>query len=267
VDPHAPYSAPDAWAASGAGFGSFPEGLPSVAAADGVAAGLPRIERLRELYHEEVRYADARFGEFLDALRWLGLYEDSLIVLTSDHGEEFGEHGGLEHGKTLFDESLRIPLVVRYPGGREAGAEEPRPVSLVDVAPTVLAAAGLSTPGNLDGSPLPTPRARAAARPLYTAVAPAQHHLSPLPRIDLQALRTADLKCIEDRGAGRYLVFDLDADPGERKPLAAESVGAQRCLGALRRWQLSRQAIPDDVPREEAGDEVMDRLRALGYVR
>ena len=87
-----------------------------------------------------------------------GLYDETLVVLTSDHGEAFGEHGYRWHAKTLFEELVRVPLIIRRPGEDQPGRRIAAPVQLVDIAPTLLDAAGLAIPEELEGQVLP-PRA------------------------------------------------------------------------------------------------------------
>src|SRR4030095_4640640 len=92
--------------------------------------------QIEALYREDVASTDAAIGHLLDALAARGLAERTAVVLTADHGEEFWDHGGLEHGRTLFEEVLRVPLVVAPPGGAPASVRELSTV--LDVAPTLL---------------------------------------------------------------------------------------------------------------------------------
>ena len=101
------------------------------------------IAFLRDLYDEEVRHTDAGVGRLLDTLRELGLYDDALIIVTADHGEEFLERGWIGHTRSLYDELVRVPLIVRPPGGPPAPQVVDALVSLVSLAPTVLDYAGI----------------------------------------------------------------------------------------------------------------------------
>ncbi|MCA9573630.1 MAG: sulfatase-like hydrolase/transferase, partial [Myxococcales bacterium] len=112
---------------------------------------------IARLYLAEVRQLDAELGRLLDALRARGRYDDALIVLVSDHGEELWDHGGFEHGHTVHDELLRVPLFVKLPGARHAGVVR-GPVSIEAVAPTVLALCGQDAAGAwLSSAPLVGP--------------------------------------------------------------------------------------------------------------
>ncbi len=109
---------------------------------------------MHALYAQEVRHFDGLFGELVAWLKAKGIYDRALIVFTSDHGEEFGDHGGFWHGTSLYQELVRVPLMVRFPGGQGAGTRRHEPVSLIDVAPTALAAAGLPPSKDLPGQAL-----------------------------------------------------------------------------------------------------------------
>jgi arylsulfatase A-like enzyme len=113
------------------------------------------LERLLALYDGEIRYTDNQVGRILERVRDLGLVGSTLVLVTSDHGEEFLEHGSWEHQKTLYEEVVRVPLIVRGP--RVVPRVEARPASLLDVAPTVLAWAGEPVPATMQGTSLLAP--------------------------------------------------------------------------------------------------------------
>jgi len=97
------------------------------------------LQNIVDLYDAEVRYTDeALIGPFIQKLKELDLYDSSLIVFTSDHGEEFYDHKSWSHGHQLYDESLKVPLLVKFPGSRFQGTKVSNIVSLVDVMPTIL---------------------------------------------------------------------------------------------------------------------------------
>jgi len=157
VDPHGPYSPP---------AGTFSQAAESIRSSRiGAIARLKDLQaaradldehdlaKVRALYQGEVAFADYQFGRFLDLLRSLDLYDDSIIALVSDHGEEFLEHGGFDHGRTLYREVIQVPMLVRFPGGVGAGREIAAPTSTIDLAATIAAAAGAAIAG-LDGADL-----------------------------------------------------------------------------------------------------------------
>src|SRR6185295_11372133 len=111
-------------------------------------------EKLHRLYAGEVTYLDEHLGVLFDDLKRRGLWEKTLVVLTADHGEEFHEHGGWWHGTTLYDEQLAVPLIVKPARGGSRGVVNEAMVSSVDIAPTVIASAGLAVPEQMVGKPL-----------------------------------------------------------------------------------------------------------------
>ncbi len=275
VDPHAPYSPPPGLREA-AGPPRLPpqeEGLPEILMARGMAADPAAVAHLRALHEGEVRSTDREFGRFIDLLKWLGLYDQSWVILVGDHGEEFAEHEGFAHGTTLFEEVLRVPLIVRYPGGRWAGARIDRAVSLVDVAPTLLAGlAPASRPYPVfDGRALPGPAASGREPAHYFAVNPLRLKEAP---VNLRGLTVEDLKCIENlagvdrtgKPAPRLQAFDLAADPAERRPLGAGEVA--RCRQILEAWDRTRErSVKEQPPERPVTPEILERLRALGYLK
>jgi arylsulfatase A-like enzyme len=115
------------------------------------------LEAMRSLYDGEIRYTDAAIAAALESLREKGLYENTIVVLTADHGEEFMEHGRIGHGNSLYDELLHIPLIIRSPQGRAPQGPSRTiadPVSLIDIMPTVLDLAGIEIPEDIAGRSL-----------------------------------------------------------------------------------------------------------------
>jgi arylsulfatase A-like enzyme len=201
--------------------------LPAPAAREAARAG----------YVERLAVADAAVGAFLAALDAAGHRDDTLVVLTSDHGEAFGEHGAMGHGFNLHEEVLRVPLILRGPGV-PAGRTDPTPVSTTDLAPTLLTAAGVPVHAEMTGLPLPL-APEAPARVMYARTN------------DVAAARIAgDEKllllppsCGDDtarpplRRPTCAFLFDLAADPGETTNLAASAPDRVAAARAdLERW-------------------------------
>jgi hypothetical protein len=223
---------------------------------DGTLAPLPQEQEiLRFLYGEGVRHTDAQLGVLFADLEELGLFDDLMIVVTSDHGELLLEHGRTLHG-SYWDEVLRVPLLVKWPDGQYAGRRE-IVTGALDVAPTLLAAAGLPHDG-LRGSDLRRVEKRRAVIHWngWGVVAQGPFKAVVWPQSDLR------------------LLFDLESDPREQRDLAGEQpelmAGAERLLArwiaeeGVRRRDLHRRAEVD-APRLTPEEE--ERLRALGYVR
>ena len=177
------------------------------------------------------------------------------VVFTADHGEEFLEHGSLVHGRTLYDELLHVPLIVRGPG-IVAGRRLPVMVSLLDVTPSLLEWAGGTVPDALDGRSL-APLLR-DGRGEGTRLLPL-HTTAHDRGVDLWGLRTPTSKLIVDRRSGRKQFFLLEDDPGERRNRYPDprSVRLDRALDTLVLHGAEARGAP---PPEEA-----EALRALGY--
>lgn len=192
-----------------------------------------------DLYDTELRANDEAFGRLLALLRDLGLYERTLIVLTADHGEEFGEHGTWRHGHTLNQGLLHVPLIVKPPGPARAGRRVAAPVSNVDVLPTLLDLAGLPPLAGVEGRSLRALIEGRAEPPPRTIFA---EQLSP--KEALYAARDGRYKAVQQllpRPARR--LYDLTLDPHERVDLAAAPpAGARALLRELDAWVASGQA-------------------------
>lgn len=141
MDPHDPYF-PHPY--DGSGYARAAHQHPDLEEAEG----------LRDLYDGEITYWDEHFGRLMDDLRRRGLYDDMMIVVTADHGEEFGEHGGFWHGTTLYDEQVHVPLFVKLPGNERAGTRISHWVQSIDLMPSVLARVGLERPEGVQGGSL-----------------------------------------------------------------------------------------------------------------
>src|SRR5581483_11884658 len=218
-----------------------------------MAGGLPMTEAdlavVRSWYDGAIAYLDHCVQDLLDFLRREGADDDTLVVVTADHGENFGDHGLAYHLFCLYDSLLRVPLVIRLPG-RPAGRRVEALVSLVDVAPTVLEAAGL------DPAAFPALQGRSLlgggeihpwifaefGRPHYMlqrlgAKYPG-HDFSRFDR-GLRCVRTREAKLIVGTDGGEEL-YDLRADPGETTNLAARRPAEAAVLRrALAEWTAS----------------------------
>jgi arylsulfatase A-like enzyme len=260
---HSPYEPPAPYAGSFAG-----DGAPGPQS--------PALRRSRDDYDREIRYVDDEVRKLFAALEAAGLERSTIAVVVSDHGEEFGEHGLVQHGAALFEESLRVPLIFWGPGRVPAGRRLAAQVSLVDVAPTLLELAGEAVPPNLDGTSLKGAIVAGEAIEPRTLFAEARGRLrwkgpgQPEPwNPPLIALRSQTSKFIVHRPAsGRArptLRFDLVADEAERAPQRV-APDRERELQLLVDEYLegvvpSGDRLPDDVD-----PDLRERLRQLGYV-
>ena len=215
-------------------------------------------EAVHDLYRAEVRAVDAAVGEVLEALERGGLCDRTLVVVLADHGEEFWDHGGSEHGRTVYEEVIRVPLLMRWTGHVAAGMRIDPVVRLTDVAPTLLDLVGIPVPPDRDGETL-LPLLR--GEPAPPRVALTENMLLAEERI---GMRTADRKYVrwED---GKEEVYDLDSDPYERVDLAGVA-GVVSPLRQLYAGVTGERAASEvrtrDLPVDSATAE---KLRALGY--
>ena len=232
--------------------------------------GPAEVAALKALYDGQLRYVDEQIGRLLAALAERGLYEESLIVVTSDHGDAFLEHGDISHSNDPYDEVLRVPLLIKLPGGRFGGRVVPEQVRLTDVMPTVLDVLGLPVPEAVSGCSL-VPLARGAsprieARPDHCRIAIAE--IAREGSYPIVAIRTGRQKYIHHEKHPDEL-YDLEADPGETRNLAR--AGGAQAGGELAR--LRRLALEVVARRgEETGgrvlldDQAIRELKALGYL-
>jgi arylsulfatase A-like enzyme len=269
VDPHSPYSAPeatdhksfrgDSLLGGGRGFlGARGPVSPDVARLRSGELRLsePEKEEVRALYRAEVAGVDAAVGDLLDGLRRLGLEEHTLVVAVSDHGEEFWEHGGVEHGHTVYEEVVRVPALLRWPRGLPAGGRVESVVSLVDLAPTIADLAGAPLPDGADGRSLAL-LLRGGALPERAAMV--ESMLFAEERI---GVRTATHKLVR-WGDGRVELYDLWSDPGERGAPAEPALLAD--LGELAEVPTFFLTAEIDPDRDDPA--AAHALRALGYLR
>ena len=150
------------------------------------------LEAFKRSYNYEIEYMDEHVGRLLDGLKQRGLYDNSLIVFTADHGEEFFEHGGWWHGLSLYDEQIHVPLIVKLPGNQLGGSKNPGIARHVDLAPTIAQLAGVTPGTQWQGQSLFT----ADYQPGNAATEFVYSHLD-FEGILLHALRSADIKLIK----------------------------------------------------------------------
>ncbi len=225
---------------------------------------LDEAAHLERLYDGEITYWDQNFGELVARLKADGIYDDATILVTSDHGEEFGEHGGFWHGTTLYDEQVHIPLFLKLPQNDRGGSVVAHWVEHVDLLPTLARLAGIEMPGGIQGRDLFEGRTEVYAEE--------SHEGNVLNALRLQR-GGQELKLItanpeNPRGLEAVELYRLDQDPGERVSLTTElprerDLVAKHLVDAESRSEEGRaRATSVDVTTEPGAAE---RLRALGY--
>jgi choline-sulfatase len=225
--------------------------------------------RLEALHDAEISYHDHHLARFLARIEQLGLNENTLFVITSDHGEEFNEHGSWGHGHSVYQELLHVPLMIRWPGVAPAGARVRDVVTTMDIAPTMLEALGMASPPDFEG--------RSLMGYLRGAPPPGPHVAFSDYQETRRVIRSGDAKLIL-RSNGTHVLFDLATDPGERRELngSANPVTMRTLrilsgvfLGAADRrgWILGRsgeaRSLRGNVPMTR---ELCLQLAALGYI-
>jgi arylsulfatase A-like enzyme len=229
MDPHEPYQPPQ-------------ELLDRIGAMPGLAETFPgpkEVDSFVSEYADYVRYLgelldfDRSLGRFVDELRERGVYEESLILVVADHGEEFFDHGGKSHGRTLFDEVIRVPAILKLPRSRDAGRVVSSSASLEDLFATLLAALDVRAPSDVDGVDLLASDAAPASRPQFSVL-----------RLDgrrLESVVDGSWKLIVDPLNRSTSLYDLSEDSRERVDLrTARSSQAEMLLSLL---EANRAAV------------------------
>ena len=253
-DPHAPYEAP---------------GHPFDPPTDGASLELPMYwppphkaitstDWLEQAYQAEIRYADALVGEVLSALEAQGQLDNTIVVLTADHGESLTEHSYLfDHGDHLYDASLKVPFIVRHPDSARAGHRVGCQVSNVDVTPTLIGLLGLEDETKRYGADLRAALGGGDCAETTVVSTTVGGRFMETPPID-NAIRAAAHKFIQ-KGAGEELCFDLAADPGEEQSLGD-------CPADVRALLETALELRGDVASPTMDPDTLDALRALGYI-
>lgn len=216
------------------------------------------------LYDGAIRETDQYLGRIFEALdespSWD--WQRDVVVLFSDHGEEFWDHGSVLHGRTLYEELIHVPLILRLPGGSPRG-RVPETVMLIDIAPTLLGLANLDRPAAFLGRDLVPLIRRDPAVP-----ATFQHAIS-LTTGGWRSVQLQSKKYIMSRPQETEMLFDLDEDPGETRTLHESEPEIAADLRRLLRRQLADGA-DQSLMVEEADiqdEELREELRALGYLQ
>ncbi len=246
------------------------------------------FDLLEHLYDAEVSYADHCIGEVLDQLRATRLLDRSVVIVTSDHGENLGDHGLMDHMFSVHEPIIRMPLLVRYPGGEHAGIEDGL-VQTHDLFPTI---AALTPPTNgngrhtvhtdgavaaqFQGGPLPPlgPARDYTITELNQIQPPIPILARRFPNFDwslydrpLRAIRTATDKYIRG-GQGSEELYAVIADPGERNNLAAVRADRTAELRArLDAWETGITPVKTGADALELDDDLRRRLEDLGYLQ
>ncbi len=219
--------------------------------------------KYKDAYDAEIAYVDATLGKLLDGLKARKSWENTFAAVMADHGEAFGEHGERTHGVFLYDTTIHVPLILKFPRGQFAGKRAGGRVGLVDVAPTILQAAGLPIPKEMNGQSLAALLTRDPEReaPSYSET---KYPANAFGWSAMAALRTGNYLYIR---APKRELYDMAADPEASRNLAASNKAlADRLARQLENFEkFYKQGAP--AKTEAAMDpRLTEKLAALGYV-
>ncbi len=230
------------------------------------------LELMTQLYESTIEVLDRRVGRILSSFQHRRRWRNVLVIITSDHGQAFGEHGELFHERSPYEVLLNVPLWIKWPGQTIAPGPSPVRASLVDVSATVLGAAGISSPPNSPGLALFDPMIKDRREPVlaYADGFPSieVYRKSGNPRV-LARLSSSyavaylgDLKSIASVSDGTVATFDLSRDPNEAHPLGS---GSARDRALVEEAALQVRARISSIAQSTIDDSVHERLHSWGY--
>jgi arylsulfatase A-like enzyme len=259
-DPHTPYDAPEPYKDMYAGK---------------VDDSLPRVfDRTR--YAGEVTYTDIQLGIIINALKEKKLYDDMLIIVTSDHGEAFGEkHGDITefgHGQYLYDTTLHVPLIIKLPKQKTNAKRVSNVVQLIDIAPTIMEQVGIPNPKSFHGKSLLELVNKTTDHPFtetYAQTIPPtsliylHNDLNNLKKTQLHSIRTDMFKFINNASGDQRELYDIVSDP-----LETENLAAGRPESARKYDQKIRDELGDFIQTQTTpyDSDTIEQLKSLGYV-
>jgi arylsulfatase A-like enzyme len=231
------------------------------------------LEKRFGKYDGEIAFADHEIGKLLETLKQMGVEEDTLVVITGDHGEGLMEHGHIGHAVNIYEEAVRIPLLFRWPNHIPQGRVLSAPVELVDLAPTILDLVGIRPNGVLfQGQSLAAALCGKTTLDKNRPVFLHRRHYKEGSRVgrtevrgEKFGIRAGTWKYIDGRGKNPNELFDLSADPKELTNLYATfPKKAAKLAYQLEEWKrLHARAYP---VRDKISEEDLQRLKSLGYI-
>jgi arylsulfatase A-like enzyme len=220
---------------------------------------------LKDLYDGEIRFQDDQLASLWKKLEELELLSNTLVIITSDHGETIGEHGFLDHGHNLYQEQVRIPLIIVDPKQWIGGKKISTHVQLIDIAPTILEYLNMDPDKTMQGKSLISLLNSVEDRVILAEIDIDSHpRFAAFRRNQKMLLRNAD-KYVESSDS-KHLLFDLSSSEGEKRNLISErpelrqsmSMELRTIFGALEKLQHQGTGEIDEETRE--------KLKALGYI-
>jgi len=245
-DPHGPYNPPEAFA-----LRFLPKDMY-------FAGRKPTPAESSALYDAEILYMDHYIGQFLQKLKDDNLYDNTLIIVTSDHGELFGEHGKFGHGHYLYQEELHVPLLIKYPAGEMSPKRMDLQLQLTDILPMICERVGIAIPGNIQGT-----SPSQIKHPIIAETYP----LTPFSKDgSWQSIFEGDFKFIWN-SKDQHMLFNLKDDPEEKINIIGQD--SKRTEGMMTQLKQYLAKLPKPglaVPSGEPDDQTKEALKSLGYV-
>jgi arylsulfatase A-like enzyme len=245
-DPHGPYRPPEGFA-----FRFLPKDTNFV-------GRKPTLKENNALYDAEILYMDHYIGWLLQKLKVDNLYNNTLIIVTSDHGELFGEHGKFGHGHYLYQEELHVPLFIKYPAGEVSPRRTDLRLQLTDILPMICERVGITIPGNIQGA--------SPSQIKHPIIA----ETYPLPLISKdgswKSIFEGDFKFIWN-SKEQHMLFNLKDDPEENVNIIGQD--SKRTEGMMTQLEQYLAKLPKPglaVPAGEPDDQTKEALKSLGYV-
>jgi arylsulfatase A-like enzyme len=224
------------------------------------------LQAMLSLYDGEIAATDALVGQVMHELERQGLVENTLVILLSDHGEEFLDHGNFTHGHTLYDELVRVPFIISGPGVQTPGRTVQTQVRLLDLLPTVCDLAGVPVPPEAKGHSL-RPLLQGAEMDELAAFSESLHSSV----FQIKSIRQDGYKLIYDPTYETVELYDVRQDPREQVNLAdAKPEIVEAMLPDLKTWIVQSAQTATELPRQRPlthslDDEMRQRLRDAGY--
>ena len=214
------------------------------------------------LYDGGILYLDHYLGLLFEKLKDLKAYDNTIIIITSDHGEAFGEHNQMEHGLTLYEEVLRVPLIIKYPSAYPVHGEVEKRTSLVDLMPTILSFLRYPIPSGIDGENMEKSSHLLIAE-LFLGMSKKNHKGTS----DLRALYEGKEKYIwASHGSGE--LYNLEKDPQEEKNLIMKFPQKAEAMSMiLKQWLASVKLPGTEKENVKITKSTEEKLRALGYLK
>jgi arylsulfatase A-like enzyme len=273
---HAPYTPPEKYRALfTSDYGerwatSFPVGAAISINRRQIQVTPAELAHVNALYDAEIRYLDDQFSQLWHELEEMGVLANTLVVITSDHGEDMMEHGWLEHGTTLYDPGLRVPLLLIWPNRLPPGVRLHCQRPLVDLMPTILELVGLRSQGDIDGRSFASEIQQqkcSESRPAHAELKDIDDPLLVLFGDRPSAsLRDGEWKLIANLANGENQLYHLTSDPGEQRNLAQKEKARVQEMRSMIESYLAKASPATSESRMELSPEVEKELRSLGYL-